>query len=444
GAVLSWLVHPTLYTAGGLALRRALGGLPQLSKPGHLYAFIACSLLIPAAVALLLITIFCVDGIIPWAEFWYVVPRFVIGDALGIVTLTPVCLLIGRPVYKIGIGHPVLVFSTAIICALVILYVEVSGLLLGGKDTGLSYLLLIPVAWNAITFGLAGAAFSTALINVSVVLASWLSADHGVAANSAYFMLSVGYVCLIIAGTVERREAAMQELRRQKHILDRAYSHFANYEAASKLAHEIRQPLASATAYIGGLREIVSRSGTSEVSQLVRRIEEETNRISAILKGRQNLLNASVRLNERVSVNETLTEILPLLKQIAIDHRVLLETSFSSQGLFVMGDKTALQQVIVNLLKNSCEAIGDLCQHRKVAISTVLASDTVLITVEDSGPGFPQDVLEQGHALFASNKVGGSGFGLPISAMILNLMEGRMELSNTPNGGMVTVRLPAA
>lgn len=108
----------------------------------------------------------------------------------------------------------------------------------------------------------------------------------------------------------------------------------------------------------------------------------------------------------------------------------------------VLGDRATLQQLAVNLVRNACEAMAD-SSERALMVALSQEDAKAVLRVQDSGPGFPDDTLRSGHALFASAKPGGSGFGLPIARAILMAHGGDMGLANSAHGGAcVTCWLP--
>ena len=191
GAWLSWLIPPTGYVVGVALLRRWLGGSLDLSRQAHIHRFIAASLATPAIVAAINVLNFCADGAIPWSEYGPLAARFFIGDALGIVTLAPTLLLLDRPWRSHFRQRDGRVLFVGLLATALILYLEVAELLLGHDQGRFSYFVMLPVAWNAVAFGVLGAALSTLLANVSITAASLLQPDHAVVAGAPYFMLSI-------------------------------------------------------------------------------------------------------------------------------------------------------------------------------------------------------------------------------------------------------------
>lgn len=446
GAWLSWLIPPTGYVVGVAVLRRWLGGPLDLSRQAHIHRFIVASLATPAIVAAINVLNFCADGAIPWSEYGPLAARFFIGDALGIVTLAPTLLLLDRPWRSHFRQRDGRVLFVGLLATALILYLEVAELLLGHDQGRFSYFVMLPVAWNAVAFGVLGAALSTLLANVSITVASLLRPDQSILAGAPYFMLSIGYLSLILAGAVEDREGALRKLRKQETALDKAYRHFTTHETASKLAHEIRQPLASASTYAQALHTMAERGNVdpAELPEITGRLEREVQRVREIIAANQAQFDQATGRREVLRLAAVMGDVVPLLRQICDDSGVSAQFELDGCAAKVFGDRATLQQLAVNLVRNACEAMAAAPQ-RTLLVALTEDNGKAVLRVRDSGPGFAEETLRSGHALFASAKPGGSGFGLPIARAILTAHGGDLEIANNNDGGAcVTCWLPVA
>jgi signal transduction histidine kinase len=446
GMLLSWLIPPTGYVLGVGLLRRSIDGKLDLRRQAHIHRFIVASLLVPASVAAMDVLNFCIDGAIPWANFGAMLARFFIGDALGIVTLTPPLLLLNGSWREGMAGKSKRRLFVGLVAVGAILYLEVTGLLLGQDQGRLSYFVMLPVAWNAVAFGIVGAAASTLLANVSITAATIIAPSEHILAGAPYFMLSIGYLSLILAGAVEDREGALRKLRQQDRALDKAYRHFTTYETASKLAHEIRQPLAAASTYAQALNTMATKGSidTAELPQVTERLEREVQRVREIIAANQAQHDQAVGKRELLSLSKIIGDVAPLLRQICEDSGVQPHFEIDGCVAQVLGDRATLQQLAVNLVRNACEAMAT-ASHKALHLDLSQTDGKISLRVRDSGPGFSEDLLRSGHALFASAKPSGSGFGLPIARAILTAHGGDLDIANNDEGGAcVTCWLPVA
>jgi two-component system sensor kinase FixL len=122
-------------------------------------------------------------------------------------------------------------------------------------------------------------------------------------------------------------------------------------------------------------------------------------------------------------------------------HNATLDISVPDDLPRIRGDRVHLQQVLLNLLLNSLEAVRDLAEERRRL--TVEASQRgdgqIEVVVRDHGPGFPPERISDFFDPFVSTRTGGTGLGLAISRTIVEVHGGHILAENGPQGG-ATVR----
>jgi len=251
-----------------------------------------------------------------------------------------------------------------------------------------------------------------------------------------------------LAESINGREAALRQLRRQEAALDRAYRHFTTQQTAAKLAHEIKQPLACASTYAQGIQGMLGRNelDPTELPQLIERMVREIERVREIIAQSQERLDqqADAGEMEMLPLGGVIGDVLPLLRQICDDHGTKAEVDIPDGGPVVRGNRVSLQQVVLNLARNACEAMAHQPEaSRRLRLWLIETAVSAGFGIDDNGPGFPPEVIRTGHALFASTKRSGSGFGLPIATAILHAHGGTLEIGNDePGGGRVICMLP--
>jgi signal transduction histidine kinase len=110
----------------------------------------------------------------------------------------------------------------------------------------------------------------------------------------------------------------------------------------------------------------------------------------------------------------------------------------------VRADESRLCQVLLNLLKNAAEALGDT-PDPEVIIEVRKVDDDVMITVADNGPGIPDEVAARLFDPWFTTRAEGTGLGLALSRRFIEEMDGRLEVTSAPGqGAAFHVRLPAA
>jgi signal transduction histidine kinase len=145
-----------------------------------------------------------------------------------------------------------------------------------------------------------------------------------------------------------------------------------------------------------------------------------------------------------VDVNEVIREMIFLLRREAMRYSLSVRTELAADLPQVMGDRVQLQQVIMNLIINSFDAMKDVDATRELAIKSRRAeNEQLLVSVSDTGVGLPPQ-RDQIFNAFFTTKLHGIGMGLSISRSIVESHGGRLwAADNSPRGASFYLTLPA-
>ena len=138
---------------------------------------------------------------------------------------------------------------------------------------------------------------------------------------------------------------------------------------------------------------------------------------------------------------EELTELIQLsAKQHNVHYKLELAPSVPKVEI----DRSQMQQVILNLVRNGLEALGDNSpEPRQLTLRTQVIDDGVEISICDNGPGVSADMTPRLFEAFSTTKSSGTGLGLASSRTIVKAHQGSLEYKpNAPKGACFTVRLP--
>ena len=211
-------------------------------------------------------------------------------------------------------------------------------------------------------------------------------------------------------------------------------------EMATGLAHELNQPLTAITNYaLGCVRRLKSNSiSQDELENILSRIASQARRSGSIIRGLENLVLKSSALRFEIDINHCIMEVADLANAEATQHRAKARFELEPNLPLVMADQTQLQQVILNLVQNGCEAIQDTPESRRaVTVRTKQRGDRELeISVSDNGCGISESLGERLFEPFVTTKAQGIGMGLAISRSIVESHGGRLWA--TPNRGKGT------
>jgi len=211
-------------------------------------------------------------------------------------------------------------------------------------------------------------------------------------------------------------------------------------EIGQKIAHEVKNPLTPIAISIDDLKKSYNEKlpdFEKTLTETTTIIKKEISRLTFLLD--QFVKFARMTPPEFVSVNlkNILDEIRQLYgRELESGRLEILNESESTQ---VSLDPEKIKQVLINLIKNGLESSPDAA----VRLTVAEGDDRIGIAVEDTGPGFPQEILESGFKPYVSKKKGGFGLGLVICARIVHDHGGTIEIYNQKNGGGgVRISLP--
>jgi PAS domain S-box-containing protein len=219
-------------------------------------------------------------------------------------------------------------------------------------------------------------------------------------------------------------------------------------ELTGALAHELSQPLAAILTNAQAARRFLSRE-PMDVSELRASLDDiigNSKRAGAVIDRLRTLLKKGDSVMEPLSLNDVAQDVLDLVRSDLLARRVSVSTDLASCMPRIVGDRVQLQQVVLNLLLNACEAMTDTEQgERRLTVTTAVADDLVQMSIADRGIGIHEGQLEVIFEPFVTFRAGGLGLGLAICRSIMLAHGGRILAENNADRG-ATFRcfLPAA
>ncbi|MEQ8789599.1 MAG: ATP-binding protein [Pirellulaceae bacterium] len=243
---------------------------------------------------------------------------------------------------------------------------------------------------------------------------------------------------------IHERRQAEHRTRQLSDQLAHASRVTAMGQLATGLAHEINQPLAAIANYAESCAVFLRSDPIerAEAQGAVQRIRDAALRAGGIVRRMRNFVRPQPlqdgAAQPRVDVNALIREVAALCQAEVAGADVMMQLDLSSDLRDVHVDPIQIQQVLVNLIQNSVQALrSNPRDGRSLTIRTNGDDDTVQIQVADNGPGFAAADLESVFAPFFTTRKDGLGVGLAISRGIVEQHQGRLWAESRPAGGAV-------
>ncbi|WP_233858601.1 GAF domain-containing sensor histidine kinase [Paraburkholderia sp. HD33-4] len=239
----------------------------------------------------------------------------------------------------------------------------------------------------------------------------------------------------------------IDEQKRAEHALRQAQADLARInrattlgELAASLAHEINQPITAAIAYANaGLRWLDrDEPNLDEARAALTHIANDGQRAAQIIARLRTQFEKGALNQEVVEVSEIVRETVDLLRGEAARHDISVRTELAAGLPQIVGDRVQLQQVAMNLIVNSIEAMKDVEGIREMVIRSQRAENgQILVSVSDTGMGVPPQLAERIFDPFFTTKSHGTGMGLRISRSIVESHGGRLWVTGALGRGAV-------
>jgi PAS domain S-box-containing protein len=250
-----------------------------------------------------------------------------------------------------------------------------------------------------------------------------------------------------LASIAIEREQADERLRQAQADLARVNRVTTMGELTASLAHEVNQPIAAAVTNANAcVRWLAGEiANLEEARAAATRIVSNGTRAAEIISRIHLLFKKGTPQRELVEVNEVIRETIALLRSEATRYSISVRMELAANLPQIMGDRVQLQQVLMNLIMNSIDAMKDVDGTRELVIKSQRGeNEQVLASVSDTGVGLPPQQADQVFNAFFTTKPHGTGMGLRISRSIVESHGGRLwAAGNSPRGASFSLTLPS-
>lgn len=210
-------------------------------------------------------------------------------------------------------------------------------------------------------------------------------------------------------------------------------------EILSAVAHEVHQPLFAIKNFALAAKAMLSRSATVGAAiELLDEIAEQAERGSEIGRRLRDFARHAIIERDDLSMHEVIRNCRGIAELHASQSGVKLILDLNAAQDRIAGDGLQLQHVLLNLVKNSCEAMSETPrEQRTLTISTVDQDGEILVRIADRGMGISAGMESSLFEPYRSSKSFGMGIGLAVCRTIISAHEGRIWHEPTSTGGTV-------
>jgi two-component system, LuxR family, sensor kinase FixL len=315
----------------------------------------------------------------------------------------------------------------------------------------LFYVLLLPVIWTGIRYGLEGVSFGLVATQVGLIIALELSRQSGpdfVVYQALMMVISITGLAIGVVVSEQRRTE--QQLRLHQDALYRAARLRTMGEFAGLVAHEINQPLTAIANYCRLAKHAAEQDPPKREEAVSASAEAiaQVDRASAVIRQIREYIRFGKTERSLFAVVPMLQEAIAISRAEIDRHHISIELSAPTDLPPVSADRLQIEQVVNNLVRNAIEALisAGRSDGRIVIDAKHVSAQTISVSVRDNGPGLDPDLIDQPITAFATTKLDGLGLGLSLSRSIIEAHGGSLKVGSDQHGttAMFTLQIADA
>jgi two-component system sensor kinase FixL len=247
---------------------------------------------------------------------------------------------------------------------------------------------------------------------------------------------------LVLASIIdisERKQAELEAARQRNEM-----AHLSRVttlgELSGSLAHELNLPLGAILSNAQAAQRMLANGKTdlAELREILNEIVSEDKHAGEVVHRLRLWLQKGEVQQHSLSINKVVRDVLNLIRTDLINQNVIVTIQLARNLPAVIGDSVQLQQVLVNLVVNACDAMAECdARERRLLIRTRVdgSGRAVIVSVIDMGGGVPEEKLEQIFEPFFTTKEKGMGLGLSVCRSIITAHHGKLWATNNADGG---------
>jgi two-component system sensor histidine kinase TtrS len=254
---------------------------------------------------------------------------------------------------------------------------------------------------------------------------------------------------LIIQHDITERKLAEEEAKRHQRDMAHIMRLGTMGEMATGMAHELNQPLTALVSYCGTAASLVNslQSPPQQLGEMLELATEQAHRAGDIIRNLREFVSKESKNKETFELDRIIYDIITFLKWEVQESGVKIELHLGGQTRKVTANKIQIEQVLVNLVRNSLEAFEytEIAEGRVVIQTRLLPNDMIEVSVSDNGPGIDAAMAGKIFDQFQTSKETGMGIGLSLSRSIIEDHGGKLWVDEDhQNGALFGFELPVS
>ena len=239
---------------------------------------------------------------------------------------------------------------------------------------------------------------------------------------------------------ISKRKQAELEAARQRNELAHLSRVAILGELSGSLAHELNLPLTAILSNAQAAQRLLAHGDAdlAEVCEILNDIVSEDKRAGEVIRRLRLLLKKGEVQQHSLGINEVVQDVLKLIRSDLVNQNVTVDIELAQNLPTVTGDPVQLQQVLLNLVVNACDAMTDCdTPERRLLVRTGMenGSSAVCVSVTDRGGSIPEEKMDQVFEPFFTTKAEGMGLGLSVCRTIIAAHRGKIWATNNPDCG---------
>jgi C4-dicarboxylate-specific signal transduction histidine kinase len=237
---------------------------------------------------------------------------------------------------------------------------------------------------------------------------------------------------------ITKRKQAEEEAARQRNEMAHLSRVSTLGELSGSIAHELSLPLSAILSNAQAAQRVLANGDAAEVRDILNDIVSEDKRAGEVIRRLRQWLKKDEVQQHSLQINDVVEDVLQLIRSDLVNQKVTVDTELARHLPTVTGDPIQLQQVLVNLVVNACDAMGGCnAPERRLIIRTGTenGSSAVIVSVTDHGGSIPEEKIEQIFEPFFTTKAKGLGLGLSVCRTIIAAHRGKLWATNNADCG---------